>query len=106
MFRNRSRMEEMARDTRHGMEGMAREARHGMQRMSHDAREGMEGAAHHVRHGFDDMMTMAGDRGRQAIDAGEMMAHEASRRIRDYPLATVFAAAALGLFTGFLLSRR
>jgi ElaB/YqjD/DUF883 family membrane-anchored ribosome-binding protein len=66
----------------------------------------MDGMARDARHGFDDVMTMARDHGRQAMDAGETVAHEASRRIRDYPLATVFAAAALGLFTGFLLSRR
>jgi len=66
----------------------------------------MEDMARDARHGLDDVMTMAGDKGRQAMDTGEMVAHEASRRIRDYPLATVFAAAALGLFTGFLMSRR
>jgi len=84
--------------------------------MSH-ARSRMQSMAGEARHGLDDVMTMAADQGRRAMHAmgdygstvqhtGEMMAEEAARRIRDYPLTTVFAAAALGLFTGFLLSRR
>jgi ElaB/YqjD/DUF883 family membrane-anchored ribosome-binding protein len=47
-----------------------------------------------------------GDYGGAVQHTGEMMAEEAARRIRDYPVTTVLAAAALGLFTGFLLSRR
>ena len=80
-------------------------------------RSRMHAMADEARHGMDDMMSMAADQGRRALHAvgeygstvqhtGEMVAEEAARRIRDYPLATVFAAAALGLFTGFLLSRR
>lgn len=80
-------------------------------------RSRMQSMASDARHGLDDAMTMAADHGRRALHAmeefgssaqhtGEMVAEEAARRIRDYPLATVFAAAALGLFTGFLLSRR
>jgi len=69
-------------------------------------RNRMHAMAHDARHGLDDAMTMASDHGRRAIHAGEVVAEEATRHIRDYPLATVFAAAALGLFTGFLLSRR
>ncbi len=70
------------------------------------SRSRMQSMTRDARHGLDDVMTMATDQGRRALDAGEMVAHEASRHIRDYPLATVFAAAALGLFTGFLLSKR
>lgn len=81
------------------------------------SRSRMQSMAGEARHGLDDAMTMAADHGRRAMHAmgeygstvqhtGEMVAEEAARRIRDYPLATVFAAAALGLFTGFLLSRR
>jgi ElaB/YqjD/DUF883 family membrane-anchored ribosome-binding protein len=85
------------------------------------SRSRMQSMASDARHGMDDVMTMAADQGRRAMNAmghavgeygstvqhtGEMVAEEAARRIRDYPLATVFAAAALGLFTGFLLSRR
>jgi len=51
-------------------------------------------------------MHAAGEYGGAVQHTGEMMAEEAARRIRDYPVTTVFAAAALGLFTGFLLSRR
>ncbi len=77
----------------------------------------MQSMASDARHGLDDAVSMAADRGRRAMHAveefgsnaqhtGVMAAEEAARRIRDYPLATVFAAAVLGLFTGFLLSRR
>lgn len=84
--------------------------------MSHASRR-MQSMAEDARQGLDDMMATAGQQGRRAWNAmgdfgstaqhtGEMMAEQAVRRIRDYPLTTVFAAAALGLFTGFLLSRR
>lgn len=77
----------------------------------------MQSMATEARHGLDDAITLATGQGRRAMHAageyggavqhtGEMMAEEAARRIRDYPATTVFAAAALGLFTGFLLSRR
>ncbi len=69
-------------------------------------RNRMHAMARDARDGIDDVMTMASDQGRRAMHAGEAVAEEATRHIRDYPLATVFAAAALGLFTGFLLSRR
>ena len=82
-----------------------------------NARNRMQSMAGDARHGLDDVVTMATDQGRRAMNAmgdyggavqhtGEMMAEEAARRIRDYPVTTVLAAAALGLFTGFLLSRR
>ncbi len=84
--------------------------------MAH-ARSRMHDMASDARHGVEDAMTMAAEHGRRAMHAmgdygstvqhtGEMMAEEAARRIRDYPVTTVLAAAALGLFTGFLLSRR
>ena len=84
--------------------------------MAH-ARHRMQSMASDARHGLDDAMTMAADQGRRVMhamgeygstvhDTGEMLAEEAARRIRDYPVTTVLAAAALGLFTGFLLSRR
>jgi ElaB/YqjD/DUF883 family membrane-anchored ribosome-binding protein len=66
----------------------------------------MHAMARDARHGLDDAVTMASDQGRRAMHAGEAVAGEATRRIRDYPVATVLAAAALGLFTGFLMSRR
>jgi len=69
-------------------------------------RDRMHAMARDARDGLDDVVTMASDQGRRAMHAGEVAAEEATRRIRDYPLATVFAAAALGLFTGFLMSRR
>ena len=83
----------------------------------HHTRNRMQSMAGDARHGLDDVMNMAADQGRRAMHAmgdygstvqhtGEMMAEEAARRIRDYPVTTVLAAAALGLFTGFLLSRR
>ena len=82
-----------------------------------NVRNRMQSMAGDARHGLDDVVTMAADQGRRAIHAmgdyggtvqhtGEMMAEDAARRIRDYPVTTVLAAAALGLFTGFLLSRR
>jgi ElaB/YqjD/DUF883 family membrane-anchored ribosome-binding protein len=82
-----------------------------------NVRNRVQSMASDARHGLDDAITMATDQGRRAIQSvgdyggtvqhtGEMMAEEAARRIRDYPVTTVLAAAALGLFTGFLLSRR
>jgi ElaB/YqjD/DUF883 family membrane-anchored ribosome-binding protein len=45
--------------------------------------------------------------GRRAEEAlRQVRVPSPERRIRDYPVTTVLAAAALGLFTGFLLSRR
>lgn len=91
------------------------------QSLANEARSGLDDAvamaADRGRRGLDDVMSMAADRGRRAMHVmedfgstaqhtGEMMAEEAARRIRDYPVTTVLAAAALGLFTGFLLSRR
>lgn len=48
----------------------------------------------------------AREMGESVQHTGEYVAHEAQRTIRDYPITTVVAAAALGLCTGFLLTRR
>ncbi len=58
------------------------------------------------RMGLDHPMRRAEEIGEAAQHAGEYVAGHASRTIRSYPVTTVLAAAALGLFTGFLLTRR
>lgn len=79
------------------------------------ARERMREAAERI--GADGAMDRVAEQGRWAAGkaremgesvqhTGEYMAHEAQRTIRAYPLTTVVAAAALGLCTGFLLTRR
>jgi ElaB/YqjD/DUF883 family membrane-anchored ribosome-binding protein len=56
--------------------------------------------------GLDHTVRRAGEIGEAAQHAGEYVAGQASRAMRTYPVTTVLAAAALGLFTGFLLTRR
>lgn len=74
-------------------------------------------AADEARHGLDEARKMATEGSRWATaaasDLGDtaqrdwhLVSDRATRQIRDYPLSTVFAAAALGLFTGFLITRR
>lgn len=82
------------------------QTRNRLDSMTNDARQGYEDAVSMASDGGRRAARAVGEWGSAAQHAGEMVADRATRQIRDYPMATVFAAAALGLFTGFLLSRR
>jgi len=74
----------------------------------------LQSMADDARDRLDDVMSAASDGSRRAARSMSDAAHQATgmisdratRQIHDYPLTTVFAAAVLGLFTGFLMSRR
>jgi ElaB/YqjD/DUF883 family membrane-anchored ribosome-binding protein len=80
---------------------------HGRERVREAAeRLGADGAMDRVAEQGRWAVAKAREMGESVQHTGEHVAHGAQRTIRHYPLTTVVAAVALGLCTGFLLTRR